>query len=83
MIYLSWVVFGLIAGFLAYLLDPKPADGAFVGAIILGILGAVVAGMLADLILSPVTSGFSITSVIVALAGSVALVFVSRFFKEA
>jgi uncharacterized membrane protein YeaQ/YmgE (transglycosylase-associated protein family) len=83
MTYLSWIVFGLIAGFVAYLLDANPQEGSFMGAAILGILGAVVGGMIADLLLSPVSSGFNIMTLVIALAGALMLTFVSRVFKEA
>lgn len=83
MIYLSWIVFGVIAGFIAYLLDPNPKEGGFLGAIILGVLGATVGGMVADLLISPVATGFNLTTIVVALAGALGLVFVSRLFKEA
>src|SRR3954468_2592207 len=45
---IAWIVLGLIAGFIASLLVNKKGEGAF-GDIILGIIGAVVGGLIAHL----------------------------------
>lgn len=78
MIILSWIVFGLIVGVIANLVDPEPNKGGVVGAMILGILGAVLGGFLANLIFGIGVSGFNITSLAIAVLGSLLLLFISR-----
>ena len=78
---LTWIVFGLIVGLVANLLDPDPAQGGVLGAVILGILGAVLGGFLGDLVFGVGVSGFNISSFIVAIAGSLILLFIGRAFR--
>lgn len=75
---LSWLVFGLIAGVFAELLDPHPASGGILGAIILGILGSLVGGFVGNLVFGIGVTGFNLTSFVVAVAGSLLLLFLSR-----
>jgi uncharacterized membrane protein YeaQ/YmgE (transglycosylase-associated protein family) len=42
--FLSWIVFGLIAGFLAKMLTPGRDPGGFLVTTLIGIAGAVVGG---------------------------------------
>lgn len=75
---LAWIVFGLIAGIIANLIDPRPERGGILGAIFLGIAGALVGGFLAALILGEGITGFNLFSLIVAVAGSLLLLLVGR-----
>lgn len=75
---LTWVVFGLIVGIIANIIDPRPMSGGLIGAIILGILGAMLGGFLGNLLFGVGVSGFNFTSLIVAVLGSLLLLFISR-----
>jgi len=75
---LAWIVFGLIAGIIANLIDPRSERGGILGAIFLGIAGALVSGFLAALILGEGITGFNLFSLIVAVAGSLLLLFIGR-----
>ncbi|MBI4036848.1 GlsB/YeaQ/YmgE family stress response membrane protein [Candidatus Daviesbacteria bacterium] len=80
---LSWIVFGLIVGIIANWIDPRPAQGGWVGGIILGILGALVGGFLGDLLFGVRVTGFNLPSFIIAVIGALILLFVSRaFFRK-
>lgn len=79
---LSWIIFGLIAGTLANIIDPRPSSGGIVGAIILGIVGALVGGFLANMLLGIDVTGFNLTSFVVAIAGSLLLLFVGRALRQ-
>lgn len=79
----GWIVFGLIAGIIANLIDPSPDAGGILGAIVLGILGAVVGGFLANLLLGAQITGFNAPSFIIAILGSLLLLFISRALKSA
>ncbi|MDO8498299.1 MAG: GlsB/YeaQ/YmgE family stress response membrane protein [bacterium] len=80
---LSWIVFGLIVGLVANVLDPAPARGGLVGTIILGILGALLGGFLGDLLFGTGVSGFNLSSFIVAVIGALVLLFVGRSLRRA
>lgn len=46
MVILSWIVFGLVIGFIAKLLMPGKDPGGFIVTILLGIAGALVGGFI-------------------------------------
>ena len=46
MVILSWIVFGLVIGFIAKLLMPGRDPGGFIVTILLGIAGALVGGFI-------------------------------------
>lgn len=80
---LSWILFGLIVGIIANAIDPNPESGGLLGAILLGIGGALLGGFVADLIFGVGVSGFNLTSFIIAVAGSLLLLFVGRTLRRA
>jgi uncharacterized membrane protein YeaQ/YmgE (transglycosylase-associated protein family) len=67
---LAWVVLGLIAGFIASKIVNKRGEGILLD-ILLGIVGAVVGGLLFRLFGWAGVSGVNLHSVIVAVAGAV------------
>lgn len=75
---LTWIVFGLIVGVIANALDPRPAQGGLGGAILLGIVGALVGGFLSNLIVGVDVTGFNLSSLVVAVLGSLLLLFIGR-----
>jgi uncharacterized membrane protein YeaQ/YmgE (transglycosylase-associated protein family) len=76
---LSWLVVGLIAGFLA---SRVMRGGGFglVGDIIVGIVGALIGGFLAATLLNipDAVNGINLTSIIVAFVGAVILLWLLR-----
>lgn len=79
---LSWVLFGLIAGTVANMLDPVDAPGGILSSVILGILGAMVGGFIANLLFGITVTGFNFTSFVVAILGSLLLLVISRSFRN-
>ena len=77
---LTWIVLGLVAGWLA----GKFMRGGYglMGDIVLGILGAIVGGYIGGLILGRdlMVTGFDVDSVVVAFLGAVVLIAISRLF---
>ena len=69
---LSWILLGLVAGWLAgqFL---KGSGYGILGDIVVGIVGAVVGGWLASRLLGLDVTGFNLTSVLIAFAGAVLL----------
>ncbi len=80
---LSWILFGLIVGIVANAIDPNPNRGGVLGSILLGIVGALVGGFLANLIFGVTVTGFNLTSFLVAVAGSLLLLFIGRAVRRA
>lgn len=81
---LSWIIVGLIAGWLAGELMRGSGFG-LLGNIIVGILGALLGGFLASSLfgVGDPLSGFNITTLITAFLGSVLLLAILRLFRGA
>jgi uncharacterized membrane protein YeaQ/YmgE (transglycosylase-associated protein family) len=80
---LSWLVVGLIAGFLASRVMRGGGYG-LIGDIIVGVVGALIGGWLATTLLkmpNPV-SGINIGTIIVAFVGAVILIAILRLFRR-
>ncbi len=76
---LSWIIVGLIAGWLAGVVMKGGGYGVL-GDIILGIIGALVGGFLAGALFgipNPV-NGFNVTTLIIAIIGAIIVVAISR-----
>lgn len=70
MSFIAWILFGLVAGFIASKIVNKTGEGVFLD-IALGIAGAVVGGYLFQTFgMAPVT-GFNAYSTVVAIVGAV------------
>ena len=74
---LSWIIVGLIAGWLAGLVMKGGGYGVL-GDIILGIIGALVGGFLASALFGVGVSGFNLTTLIIAFIGAVVVVAIVR-----
>lgn len=76
-----WIVFGLIAGSIANFLSPS-SQGGIVGSIVLGIIGAIVGGYLGQRLFNVEVTGFNLTSFVVAVAGSLLVLFIGRLLMR-
>lgn len=74
---LSWIIIGLIAGWLAGLVM-KGSGYGFLANIGLGIVGALVGGFLSGAVLGIPFTGFNLVSLLVALVGAIIVVAVFR-----
>ena len=72
---LSWIMLGLIAGFIGSKIVESQGQGFWLD-IALGIVGAVVGGFLFDLFGASGVTGLNIYSMIVAVAGSVVVLLI-------
>ena len=81
---LSWLVVGLIAGFLASQVMRGGGYG-LIGDIIVGIVGALIGGFLASTLLKMpnAVNGINLTSIIVAFIGAVILIAILRLIRRA
>ncbi|WP_028123139.1 GlsB/YeaQ/YmgE family stress response membrane protein [Epilithonimonas tenax] len=76
---LTWIIFGLIAGAIAKAIHPGNDPGGWVVTIIIGILGAMLGGWIGTTLLNiDVTSFWSPMSWLLAIGGSVLLLFLYR-----
>jgi uncharacterized membrane protein YeaQ/YmgE (transglycosylase-associated protein family) len=69
---IAWIVFGLIAGFIASKIVNKSGEGAVLD-IVLGVVGAVVGGFLFNLVGAAGVTGFNIWSLVVSILGAIVL----------
>jgi uncharacterized membrane protein YeaQ/YmgE (transglycosylase-associated protein family) len=73
---IATIIVGLIAGFLASLI--MKARGGLLMDLILGVAGGFVGGWITSLFGMNLMSGINITSILVALAGAIVVLFVYR-----
>ncbi|WP_136248106.1 GlsB/YeaQ/YmgE family stress response membrane protein [Halomonas borealis] len=81
--FLSWILFGLIAGILAKWIMPGKDPGGFIVTILIGIAGAFVGGWLGAFIGIGSMGDFSLGSFITAIVGALVLLAGYRMLKKA
>jgi uncharacterized membrane protein YeaQ/YmgE (transglycosylase-associated protein family) len=74
---LSWIILGLIAGFIGSKIVNKTGSGIIMD-IVLGIIGAVVGGVLMTALGFGGVSGVNLYSIVVAVIGAVVVLYVYR-----
>lgn len=79
---LSWLVFGLIVGIIANVIDPQASRGGLFGSMALGIIGALVGGFLGDALFGVGVTGFNIPSFFLAVIGSLILLVIGRSLRR-
>ena len=72
---LGWIIFGVIAGFIASKIVNKQGEG-FIVDLVLGVIGAVVGGWLFEKFGYQGVNGFNIYSMIVAVIGAIIVLFI-------
>jgi uncharacterized membrane protein YeaQ/YmgE (transglycosylase-associated protein family) len=78
---LSWIIFGLIAGAIAKFLTPGRDPGGCIITMIIGIVGALLGGWVATLFGFGGISGFDFRSLVIAILGSILLLFLWRLIS--
>lgn len=79
---LSWIVLGLIVGVLAKWIMPGDDPGGLVVTTLLGIAGAVVGGAIASALGLGSFEGFNVGSLVIAVGGSLLLLFAYRKLRS-
>lgn len=75
---ISWLLVGLVAGWIANMIMSSGAGG-LVADIVVGIVGALVGGFLAGILLGgDFVSGFNFTTLIVAIIGAIVVIALYR-----
>ncbi|MEI9929759.1 MAG: GlsB/YeaQ/YmgE family stress response membrane protein [Rhizomicrobium sp.] len=75
---ISWLVLGLIAGFIASKVINKTGEGLIMD-IVLGIVGAVVGGWLFSMLGYSGVTGINIYSMVVAVIGAIVVLLIYHF----
>ncbi len=76
--FIAWIVLGLIAGAIAKAIMPGRDPGGIVVTMLIGIVGAFVGGFLGNLLTDRGLNGFSLWSILLAVVGSLLLLWVYR-----
>ena len=77
---ISWLVVGLIAGALAKLIIPGEDPGGFLATIFIGMIGALVGGLIVGVFGGTGVSGINAWSILVATLGAIVLLAAFRVF---
>ena len=77
---ISWIVVVLIAGILGKLIMPGRDPGGLLLTIVIGMMGALVGGLLVQLLGGTGLTGFSLWSILVATLGAIILLAIYRLF---
>lgn len=77
-----WLLFGVFVGLISNLLDPYPSRGGAIGAILLGVGGALIGGFLSTLIFDSRLSNFSFTSFAVSILGALLILYIGRVLRR-
>ena len=80
---LSWIVVGLLAGWLAGMVM-KGGGFGLIGDIVIGVIGGLLGGFIASYFfhMGDPMSGINLPSIVVAFLGAVLLLFVVRLFRR-
>jgi len=79
---LIWMVFGLILGFAAHVLDTKPSEGGIWGAILLGICGAFLEGFFANVMIEGGGLNLTFSSISLAMLGALLLLMLGHVVRR-
>lgn len=77
-----WIIFGAIAGWLASVLMKTDWEQGTLADIILGIVGAVLGGMVMGFMGQPGVTGFNLYSMFVAVIGACLFIYLGRAFHR-
>jgi uncharacterized membrane protein YeaQ/YmgE (transglycosylase-associated protein family) len=69
---LAWIVLGLIAGFISSLIVNRHGEGFFLD-IVIGVIGAIIGGLVVTALGGEGVSGFNLYSILVAVGGAIVL----------
>jgi uncharacterized membrane protein YeaQ/YmgE (transglycosylase-associated protein family) len=78
---IGWILLGLVAGFIGSKIVNKQGQGMLMD-IVLGIVGAIVGGLLFSLFGATGVTGFNLYSLIVAVIGSIVVLWLYHLFDR-
>jgi uncharacterized membrane protein YeaQ/YmgE (transglycosylase-associated protein family) len=75
---IAWIVFGLLAGWVAKMVTPGTDPGGCIVTMLIGVAGAVIGGFIGQALGFGSISGFDLRSFLIAVGGAVLLLFLYR-----
>ncbi|HUM70728.1 MAG TPA: GlsB/YeaQ/YmgE family stress response membrane protein [Chloroflexota bacterium] len=78
-----WIILGGVAGWIASMIMGRDGQMGAVANIIVGIVGALIGGVLFNLLGLPGDTGFNLWTLLVAIVGSVVLLFLVGVLRRA
>ncbi len=75
---IMWIIFGALVGWIASIVMRTDEQQGAVGNIVIGIIGAMVGGLLSRLLGGSGITGFNLSSLLIAIIGAVVLLFLAR-----
>lgn len=73
-----WLALGVVTGIAIHIVDRERVRGGLLGTVFTGLVGAVLGGFLANVLLGISLDGFNLQSVLIALGGALILVALQR-----
>lgn len=80
---LAWIILGALAGWIASMVMGRDAQMGALANIVVGIIGAVVGGLLMNVFGQPGVTGFNLYSLIVATLGAIVALFLVGVLQRA
>ncbi|HWV38908.1 MAG TPA: GlsB/YeaQ/YmgE family stress response membrane protein [Vulgatibacter sp.] len=79
---IAWIIIGLLAGAIAKAIVPGKQGGGIVSTLLLGVVGGIVGGLIGGAISGEGLTGFTLWSLLLAVAGSVLVLFAWEFLTK-
>ncbi len=79
---ITWIVLGALAGWIASLITGSGARVNGVMNVVVGIIGAIIGGLVLQLLGAPAPTGFNLGSLLTAILGAVILLSLVRAFRR-
>jgi uncharacterized membrane protein YeaQ/YmgE (transglycosylase-associated protein family) len=77
-----WILFGLLVGIVSNSIDRSKNPGDITRSILLGVVGALVGGLIANLIFGITLTRFNFTTFLIVIAGSLLLLFFGKATRK-
>ena len=79
---LVWIIFGALAGWIASMIMGANAQMGALANIVVGIVGAIIGGLIFNSFGAPGVTGFNLPSILVSVVGAVVLIFLVRLVRR-
>jgi len=76
---IAWIIIGLLAGAIAKAIVPGKQGGGILSTLLLGVVGGIIGGLIGGAISGKGLTGFTLWSLLLAVAGSVLALFAWEF----